>query len=138
MHTYYFRSNQNLKQIKVPMVNSNLKKITPFRNKSCRSGNCVYDIEELVKKAYEINFDYDHEFNCYQCKHSVKLGSFSFDATLSKIADQVFKKYNKTKLQCKEITIFRNGIWEPTLPEYLKQLENREKDGNTTRRGNFK
>lgn len=136
MHTYYFRSNPKLKYINAPVVNSNMKKITPFRNKSCKSGNCVYDIKELVKKAYEINFDYDHEFNCYQCKNSIKLGSFYFDVTLNKIAEQVFKKYNKNKLQCKELRIFRNGIWEPILPEYLKQLEIRERDGNTIMQGN--
>lgn len=124
MHLSIFKRNPDLMYFIIFILSSEgNKKLIPFRNKNCRNGNCIYDLDELVKKYKDSHFSNYMNFICHHCKELIDINNFFLDMTLKKIIDDVFVKYNKIKLQCKEITIFRNGLWEPNLPEYLKLLE---------------
>jgi len=35
---------------------------------------------------------------------------------------RIWEKYNKFTIQCSKVAVFKDGTWEPVLPEYLKRL----------------
>ena len=126
LHLKFFREDPNLMFISLPIVAPNKKnpqKLIPFRNKLCKKSNCVYHIDDLIKKYSESMFSNYLNFICFNCKKVIDLNNFSLDATLSKIIDEIWANYNRVSLQCKEVTLLRTGFWEPNLPEYLKLLD---------------
>lgn len=123
MHLKFFREDPNLMYISLPILTQNKEKIIPLRNRLCKNTQCVYHIEDLINKYRESMFSSYLNFICYYCKTVIDLNNFYLDSTLVKIIEETWKKYNRVSLQCKEITLMRNGFWEPNLPEYLKLLE---------------
>ncbi len=63
-------------------------------------------------------------FICHTCRKLVDVEYFFKDEELGRMIAKVWKKYNKhDKIICNKVAIFKNGEWEPILPEYIKKLE---------------
>lgn len=122
-HLRFFKENSDLMYISLPITTQNSKKLTPFRNRKCRTPLCLYDLEEILTKYKDSMFSNYLSFICAFCKQLLDLRDFFLDSTLNKVIDEAWKSYNRVTLQCREITLLRNGLWEPNLPEYLKLLE---------------
>lgn len=122
-HLKFFKEDTDLMYISLSILTRQKQKLTPYRNKKCKKPDCLYDLEELIAKYRESMFSNYLSFICFNCKKVIDLNNFFMDVTLNKIIEEIWKKYNRFTLQCKEVTLLRTGFWEPNLPEYLKLLD---------------
>lgn len=57
----------------------------------------------------------------------IDLQYFYRDITLQRMINKIWEQYNhENHVICSKVSIFRNGEWEPVLPEYIKRLHHQQ------------
>lgn len=75
MHLKFFDQTSETGKIRIPLITkfTSNKKIVPFRHLKCKTPECIYDIDELVKK-YSSNFSSKFsKFACFYCNTQIDL-----------------------------------------------------------------
>lgn len=109
LQTRFFKGDKNLKFIILFIAGNVNNKITPFRNKTCKFPQCVYDLDELIEEFESADFSKNHTFDCKICSMKVKIQDLQYDETFAKNVDNLWKQYNSSELKVNFVQQSSNG-----------------------------
>ena len=94
---------------KLSIVSKSGNKLNPVRNYVCTKYDCIYDLDEILKKFESARFNKNYKFICPNCSTYIEFDQFFVDQTFKTIIERVWQQYNEKEIQCKDIEIRKSG-----------------------------